>query len=82
MLTTYFGDLRENLDLALELPVAGLHVDLVRGPRAGGRDPADEAEGHRVLARPGGRAQHLEGGPRDRQSAAPSASWTPSAPTA
>jgi 5-methyltetrahydropteroyltriglutamate--homocysteine methyltransferase len=33
MLTTYFGDLRENLDLALSLPVAGLHVDLVRGTR-------------------------------------------------
>jgi 5-methyltetrahydropteroyltriglutamate--homocysteine methyltransferase len=32
MLTTYFGDLRENLDLALGLPVAGLHLDLVRGP--------------------------------------------------
>jgi 5-methyltetrahydropteroyltriglutamate--homocysteine methyltransferase len=32
MLTTYFGELRENLDLALRLPVAGLHLDLVRGP--------------------------------------------------
>ncbi|MES2790843.1 MAG: 5-methyltetrahydropteroyltriglutamate--homocysteine S-methyltransferase, partial [Planctomycetota bacterium] len=31
MLTTYFGDLRENLSLAASLPVAGLHVDLVRG---------------------------------------------------
>jgi 5-methyltetrahydropteroyltriglutamate--homocysteine methyltransferase len=27
---TYFGDLRGNLDLALGLPVAGLHLDLVR----------------------------------------------------
>jgi 5-methyltetrahydropteroyltriglutamate--homocysteine methyltransferase len=35
MLTTYFGDLQENLDLALKLPVSGLHVDLVRGPRQG-----------------------------------------------
>jgi 5-methyltetrahydropteroyltriglutamate--homocysteine methyltransferase len=35
MLTTYFGDLGENLDLALGLPVSGLHVDLVRGPRQG-----------------------------------------------
>ncbi len=35
MLTTYFGDLGENLDLALKLPVSGLHVDLVRGPRQG-----------------------------------------------
>jgi 5-methyltetrahydropteroyltriglutamate--homocysteine methyltransferase len=33
MLTTYFGDLRDNLDFALKLPVAGLHLDLVRGPR-------------------------------------------------
>ncbi|HET6486039.1 MAG TPA: 5-methyltetrahydropteroyltriglutamate--homocysteine S-methyltransferase, partial [Spirochaetia bacterium] len=32
LLTTYFGDLRDNLDLALKLPVAGLHLDLVRGP--------------------------------------------------
>jgi 5-methyltetrahydropteroyltriglutamate--homocysteine methyltransferase len=43
MLTTYFGDLRENLDLALSLPVAGLHLDLVRGPgqaeRAAARAP-------------------------------------------
>ena len=33
MLTTYFGDLGDNLELALSLPVAGLHVDLVRGTR-------------------------------------------------
>ena len=32
MLTTYFGDLGDNLDTALSLPVAGLHVDLVRAP--------------------------------------------------
>ena len=32
MLATYFGGLRDNLDAALELPVAGLHLDLVRGP--------------------------------------------------
>ena len=31
LLTTYFGDLRGNLPLAAALPVAGLHVDLVRG---------------------------------------------------
>lgn len=30
-LTTYFGELRENLELALDLPVEGLHLDLVRG---------------------------------------------------
>ena len=32
MLTTYFGDLRANLETALTLPVAGLHLDLVRAP--------------------------------------------------
>jgi 5-methyltetrahydropteroyltriglutamate--homocysteine methyltransferase len=32
MLTTYFGPLRENLDVASALPVDGLHVDLVRAP--------------------------------------------------
>lgn len=32
MLTSYFGGLGDNLDLAVELPVHGLHVDLVRAP--------------------------------------------------
>jgi 5-methyltetrahydropteroyltriglutamate--homocysteine methyltransferase len=32
LLATYFGGLGNNLDLALELPVAGLHLDLVRAP--------------------------------------------------
>jgi 5-methyltetrahydropteroyltriglutamate--homocysteine methyltransferase len=32
MLATYFGDLRENLETAAALPVAGLHIDLVRAP--------------------------------------------------
>ena len=32
MLTTYFGGLSDNLDIALDLPVAGLHLDLVRAP--------------------------------------------------
>jgi 5-methyltetrahydropteroyltriglutamate--homocysteine methyltransferase len=32
MLATYFGALRDNNDLAAQLPVAGLHVDLVRAP--------------------------------------------------
>ncbi|MCU7904423.1 MAG: 5-methyltetrahydropteroyltriglutamate--homocysteine S-methyltransferase [Candidatus Thiodiazotropha sp. (ex Epidulcina cf. delphinae)] len=30
LLTTYFGRLRENLQLACELPVAGLHIDACR----------------------------------------------------
>ena len=33
LLTTYFEGLRDNLPLAASLPVAGLHVDLVRAPR-------------------------------------------------
>ncbi len=32
MLTSYFGALGGNLDVATSLPVAGLHIDLVRGP--------------------------------------------------
>lgn len=32
MLATYFGGLGRNLDTAMNLPVAGLHVDLVRAP--------------------------------------------------
>lgn len=31
MLATYFGDLGDNRDTALSLPVAGLHIDLMRG---------------------------------------------------
>lgn len=32
LLTTYFGTLGDNLELAVALPTAGLHVDLVRAP--------------------------------------------------
>ncbi|MBC7533495.1 MAG: 5-methyltetrahydropteroyltriglutamate--homocysteine S-methyltransferase [Oligoflexus sp.] len=32
LIATYFGSLGDNLDLACSLPVAGLHVDLVRAP--------------------------------------------------
>lgn len=32
LLTTYFGALRDNTELAASLPVAGLHIDLVRAP--------------------------------------------------
>ncbi len=32
LVATYFGGLEDNLDLAVSLPVAGLHVDLVRAP--------------------------------------------------
>jgi 5-methyltetrahydropteroyltriglutamate--homocysteine methyltransferase len=33
MLTTYFGSLGDNLSLAADLPVDGLHIDLVRAPQ-------------------------------------------------
>ena len=33
MLATYFGELGANLDLALSLGTAGLHVDLIRAPQ-------------------------------------------------
>jgi 5-methyltetrahydropteroyltriglutamate--homocysteine methyltransferase len=33
LIATYFGDLRDNLDTALSLPVSALHLDLVRAPR-------------------------------------------------
>lgn len=33
MLATYFGGLGDNLGLALSLPVAGMHLDLVRAPQ-------------------------------------------------
>jgi 5-methyltetrahydropteroyltriglutamate--homocysteine methyltransferase len=33
MLATYFDDIGDNLDTALSLPVAGLHLDLVRAPQ-------------------------------------------------
>ncbi len=32
LLTTYFGALGDNLETAIRLPVAGLHLDLVRAP--------------------------------------------------
>jgi len=31
MVATYFGELRDNLATFADLPVAGLHVDAVRG---------------------------------------------------
>jgi 5-methyltetrahydropteroyltriglutamate--homocysteine methyltransferase len=32
LVATYFGDLRDNLNCALSLPVDGIHIDLVRAP--------------------------------------------------
>ena len=35
LVATYFGGLEENLGLAANLPVDGLHIDLVRAPEIG-----------------------------------------------
>jgi len=32
LVASYFGGLEENLDIAVSLPVAGLHIDLIRAP--------------------------------------------------
>ena len=49
MLTPYFGGLGDNLDLAAELPVHGLHLDLVRAPEQLG--PAlDKVRPHVLLS--------------------------------
>ncbi|MGB1950372.1 MAG: 5-methyltetrahydropteroyltriglutamate--homocysteine S-methyltransferase [Marinobacter sp.] len=49
LLTTYFGELRENLQLACELPVAGLHVDAVSAASEVSR-VADWLPVHKVLS--------------------------------
>lgn len=49
LLTTYFGELRENLQLACELPVAGLHLDAVRAPAEVQR-LVDWLPSHKVLS--------------------------------
>jgi 5-methyltetrahydropteroyltriglutamate--homocysteine methyltransferase len=49
MLTTYFGELGDNLATACRLPVAGLHVDLVRG-RGQLADVIDAWPADRVLS--------------------------------
>ena len=49
MLTTYFGGLGDNRDTALALPVAGLHLDLVRAPDQLD-DVVDPAPKDRVLS--------------------------------
>ena len=60
LLATYFGTLGDNLDLALSLPVDGLHVDLVRAPRTVDRDPGQAAAAPDPFPGAGGRTQRLE----------------------
>jgi len=49
LLTTYFGELRENLQLACELPVAGFHLDAISAPAEVSR-LADWLPAHKVLS--------------------------------
>jgi 5-methyltetrahydropteroyltriglutamate--homocysteine methyltransferase len=49
LVTTYFGELRENLQLACELPVAGLHLDAISAADEVTR-VADWLPAHKVLS--------------------------------
>ena len=49
LLATYFGELRDNLQLACELPVAGLHIDAVSAPAEVSR-VADWLPSHKILS--------------------------------
>lgn len=49
LLTTYFGALGDNLQLACHLPVEGLHIDAVRAPQQL-EQVADWLGGHKVLS--------------------------------
>jgi 5-methyltetrahydropteroyltriglutamate--homocysteine methyltransferase len=48
LLATYFEGLRDNMDLAFSLPVAGIHLDLVRAPDQLGE--ALEKTGDKILS--------------------------------
>jgi hypothetical protein len=64
MLTTYFGGLGDNLTLAAALPVAGLHIDLVRAPEQLAPVLKARAEDARFVSRRDRRPQHLARRPR------------------
>ncbi|MDX1597445.1 MAG: 5-methyltetrahydropteroyltriglutamate--homocysteine S-methyltransferase [Marinobacter sp.] len=49
LVTTYFGELRDNLQLACELPVAGLHLDAISAPGEVSR-VTDWLPAHKVLS--------------------------------
>ncbi|MBW0149376.1 5-methyltetrahydropteroyltriglutamate--homocysteine S-methyltransferase [Marinobacter arenosus] len=49
LVTTYFGDLRENLQLACELPVEGLHLDAISAPEEVAR-VVDWLSPHKILS--------------------------------
>ena len=74
MLATYFGGLGANRDTALALPVAGLHLDLVRAP-----EQLDDLAGCRRTAccRSASSTAATSGAPI---SAGSSTGWNPSSP--
>jgi 5-methyltetrahydropteroyltriglutamate--homocysteine methyltransferase len=49
LLTTYFGELQENLQLACNLPVAGLHIDAING-REEVQKICDWLPAHKILS--------------------------------
>src|SRR5699024_2598812 len=49
LVTNYFGDLRDNMDLFSGLPVAGLHIDAVRGAQEVGNIAA-KLDGDKLLS--------------------------------
>ena len=59
LVATYFCGLGDNLALATALPVAGLHVDLVRDPDASSPPCSTPRRRHRPLGRGGRRPQRL-----------------------
>nr|MCH9743146.1 5-methyltetrahydropteroyltriglutamate--homocysteine S-methyltransferase [Pseudomonadota bacterium] len=50
LLATYFGGLDDNFRTAVELPVAGIHVDVTRGPFSEATQIADWLTGSKVLS--------------------------------
>jgi 5-methyltetrahydropteroyltriglutamate--homocysteine methyltransferase len=49
LLTTYFGELKDNLQLACNLPVAGLHIDTING-REEVNQVCDWLPAHKILS--------------------------------
>lgn len=50
LLTTYFGALNDNFRTTVELPVAGLHLDVVRGNVSEAIQAADWLTGNKILS--------------------------------
>jgi 5-methyltetrahydropteroyltriglutamate--homocysteine methyltransferase len=50
LLTTYFGGLNDNFRTAIELPVAGVHLDVTRGSISEATQAADWLTGNKILS--------------------------------